>query len=470
MASSKKRHPDSSPHSNEYCVVSPCRTARTVCCLPPCLPLNANWNTLVDHVESVLEKQIRPNQHLALGLSGGLDSVVLLDLLVQLRSRLQFRLTACHVDHQISPDSGRWVDFCRHLCERHAVELHVAKIHLPNRTGESLEALARTARYAEFERCEADWIVLAHHLDDQAETLLLQLLRGCGVDGASAMGETRRRFLRPLLDISRRALSEHAQISQLEWIEDESNQDTRFDRNFLRHQIFPLLEQRFPAYRETLARSARHFAENKRLQDEIASTDGQTSIHGNRLDIPFLSQLSDDRARNLLRYFLKLHAIPAPSESMLQEMLHQLLIAKRDAEIRFSLGKLSLRRFRNQAWIVPDSHGRPPSQSALGEKLALKPALGQGICLEKLGKGVLSVRSRAGGERLRPDCRRPSRTLKHLLQEAGIPPWERGGHWLLYCDDKLVAVKGIGIDCAYQASQGEPGLMLEWAGWVSSDG
>lgn len=455
-------------------------------------PEPAHNDELVSFVESVLGKRVSPNQHLTLGLSGGLDSVVLLDLLIRLRSRLPFRLSALHVNHQISPHSGRWADFCRDLCERHAVELTVVKIKLPGQTGESLEAQARAARYAEFERCAADWIVLAQHLDDQAETLLLQLLRGCGVDGASAMGESRRRFLRPLLDISRRALSEHAQANKLEWVEDESNQDARFDRNFLRHQIFPLLEQRFPAYRDTLARSARNFAQSKRLQDEVARLDGLASIHDNRLDTPILSQLSDSRARNLLRYFLKRHAIPAPSETMLQEMLQQLLTARQDAGIRIPLGALSLRRFQNQAWLVHDGHDEPsphfvkltltslvqrsasqimgclsatrfaPLQPASGKTLALRPTQGQGISLKKLGKGVLSVQSRVGGEKLRPDCQRPSRTLKHLLQEAGIPPWERSEHWLLYCDDKLVAVTGIGIDCAFQASSEEPGLALEW--------
>ncbi|MDP2829605.1 MAG: tRNA lysidine(34) synthetase TilS [Sulfuricellaceae bacterium] len=437
--------------------------------------MNATRNTPLAHVESVLKKRVHPNQRLTLGLSGGLDSVVLLDLLSQLQHPLQFRLTALYVDHQISPHSGRWGDFCRRLCERHAIELNIVKVCLPSQTGESLEALARAARYAMFEQCEADWIVLAHHLDDQAETLLLQLLRGCGVDGASAMGETRRQFLRPLLDVSRRALSDYAQVRKLEWIEDESNQDARFDRNFLRRQIFPLLEQRFPAYRETLARSARHFAESKHLQDELAQADGVTSIQPNRLSIASLSQLSDGRARNLLRYFLKYHAITLPSAVKLQEMLNQLLNAKQDARVSFALGSLSLRRYNGMAWLVSACNAAEAvmiSRCWSGEKhitltewgktLGFRMAQGEGISLEKLRLGVVNIQSRVGGERLKPDCQRPRRTLKHLLQEAGIPPWARNQQLLVYSSEKLVAVMGIGVDCEFQARPDEKGIVLEW--------
>ena len=304
---------------------------------------------------------------------------------------------------------------------------------------------------------------------------MLQLLRGCGVDGASAMGETHRQFLRPLLDVSRRTLSDYAQTHKLEWIEDESNQDTRFDRNFLRHQIFPLLEQRFPAYRETLARSARHFAESSHLLSEVATSDGLAAIRQNRLSITCLSQLSVARARELLRHFLKLHGVLAPSEVRLEEMLRQLLNAKQDAKIHFELGTMILRRFNTEAWLTVAS-GQPArvffSQRwneerqvylpALGKTLEFRPAIGMGISLNLLQQGPVNLQSRVGGEALKPDCQRPRRSLKHLLQEARIPPWERGGLPLIYCDGRLAAVMNIGIDCEFQARPGEKGVVLEW--------
>jgi tRNA(Ile)-lysidine synthase len=278
-----------------------------------------------------------------------------------------------------------------------------------------------------------------------------------------------------LLGVSRRTLSDYAQAQQLEWIEDESNLDTRFDRNFLRQQIFPLIEQRFPAYRETLARSARHFAENKCLQDEVAQADGLSAIQQNRLSIASLSQLSDARARNLLRHFLKCHAVVAPSEIRLQEMLDQLLHAKQDARIAFELGSQSLRRYNGEAWLLLAEataeigaislRWRGETQITLGESgktLGFRVAQGQGISLEKLRRGEVSIQSRVGGEKLKPDCQRPRRTLKHLLQEAGIPPWARSHQLLVYRNQQLAAVMGIGVDCEFQARTDETGVVLEW--------
>lgn len=425
------------------------------------------------HVAQFLDKRVQPGQHLVLALSGGVDSVVLLDILADLRGPLQFHLSAIHVNHQLSPHASDWVAFCAARCQEYGVSLEIASVTV-SPSGDSLEAAARAARHTALAQSSADFIVLAHHLDDQVETLLLQLLRGCGVAGASAMAEENQRLLRPLLELPRTALEHYARQHKLAWVEDESNLDTRFDRNFLRHRLLPVVEERFPAYRETLYRASRNFAESAYLQDELARLDGAKAIDDKKLSVTALARLPPPRARNLLRHYLKQHGIPAPSAIRLEDMLHQLLNAKRDARVKIPLGAFELQRFLDRAWIIP-ALAPPPSPFCypwrgenevqlpeLGGVLKFWPAHGQGISLARLQQEHVTIRIRQGGERLRPDGTRPSRSLKNMFQEAGIPPWSRQTLPMLYSGDNLAAVVGIGIDCRFQAQLDEPGVMLEW--------
>ncbi len=429
---------------------------------------------LATQVAQALIQRVRPGQHLTLALSGGLDSVVLLDLLTQLQQTLQFRLSAIHVNHQLSPHATAWADFCSALCQSHSIPLDIAVVQVAFQKGDSLEEAARSVRHEALQRSAADFIVLAHHLDDQAETLWLQLLRGCGVDGASAMAELNDRQLRPLLKAPRAQLEQYARQRGLSWVEDESNLDTRFDRNFLRHRVLPVLEERFPAYRETLTRASRNFAESALLQEELARHDASGAIHDKRLSVQALTHLSVPRAKNLLRHFLKLHGISAPSATRLEDILHQLLNAKQDARIKISLESSELRRFLGHAWIIPAPHQPDPGLcyvwrgenelelSELGGTLIFWPVHGQGISRSRLEQAPVNLRLRQGGERLQPDCKRPRRSLKTLFQEAGIPPWTRQTLPLLFSGENLAAGLGIGIDCSFQADPDELGIMLEW--------
>lgn len=400
--------------------------------------------------------------------------MVLLDILVRLRAQLQFRLSAIHVNHQLSPHAGEWAEFCAGLCRARGLPLEIVPVSLDLQAGESLEAAARNLRYQALARSGADFIVLAHNLDDQAETLLLQLLRGCGVEGASAMAEEHGRLLRPLLEIPRSAVERYARQHDLQWVEDESNLDTRFDRNFLRRSLLPLLDERFPAYRETFARASRNFAESAGLQDELACQDALHAVADGRLSAQALARLSPPRAKNLLRHFLKLHGVLAPGAARLENALRQLLSARQDAQIRIPLGSFELRRYQGQIRVVPGMSAPPPDLryawrgeeeldlAELGGTLKFWPVHGQGISLASLQREAVSIRARQGGERLQPDCKRPRRSVKHLLQEHGIPPWEREHMPLLYSGENLVAAMRLGVDCAYQARADEPGILLEW--------
>jgi tRNA(Ile)-lysidine synthase len=238
-------------------------------------------NSISSKAENVLREQVQRGNRLVIGFSGGVDSVVLLDLLVPLSTQLQFELSAIHVNHGISPHSDEWSNFCHQLCRSRRILLETARLKINREPGVSLEAAAREKRYRIFATLQADYVVLAQHLDDQAETLMLQLLRGAGVKGLSAMPVVRSvragmkdpwpttsertpvagisaspLILRPLLEVSRREIEDYAQEHALQWITDESNDDTAFDRNFLRHEFFPVLEKRFPSYRKTFLRSS----------------------------------------------------------------------------------------------------------------------------------------------------------------------------------------------------------------------
>jgi tRNA(Ile)-lysidine synthase len=370
----------------------------------------------------------------AVGLSGGVDSVVLLH---QLRDR---GVAAVHVHHGLSPNADAWAEFCRKLCKRLAVPLAVVKVKVQKR-GKGLEAAAREARYGAFRKAKADVIALAHNLDDQAETVLMNLLRGAGMRGASGMAEQSRlgakTLWRPLLSISRKEILAYARQHGLEWIEDESNADQALTRNFVRRSVAPLLEQKFPQWKQSLARAARHFAKKGAGREE------------------------------LLRAFLRSKGLKAPSEAKLAEMLKQLaargprtLIEHDGARLRVYRDKIHFDQARES--FVPICWQGERRLEVPGGELRFKRVRGAGIDCAAIGDAACSIRRRSGGERLQPHPRRPRRTLKNLFQEAGVPPWERERLPLLYCGNALVWAARLGVDERWRASGASYGWVPEW--------
>lgn len=448
-------------------------------------------NALLAHVFAVVRHHVGCGDRLVAGLSGGVDSVVLVDVLRRLARTLDFALTALHVNHQINPAAGRWAAFCRAYCKRQGVPLKMVKVNVP-RTA-SLEAAARSARYHAFAAAGADFMVLGHNLDDQAETVFLQLLRGAGVKGVSAMpvmrgearGEKREEksrltrhaspltpaILRPLLDIPRSEINAYALSRNLKWIEDDSNSDVGFDRNFMRHQVLPVIARRFPAYRTTLMRASRNFAEAAELLDELARSDAHVSATG--LRIASVQSVSVARAKNVVRHFLATHGVIMPNAARLAECVRQLR-QPRASRVAVDLGEHELRRYADELRVV--AKASPPASDLcrvwqgetrmyvpeLGATLVMKRRRGAGVSLAKLRTAPVTVRVRQGGESLRPHARRPRRSLKNLLQEARLPPWLRDRLPLLFCGDALVYVPGIGIDTAFGAARDEPGIEPCW--------
>ena len=427
-------------------------------------------------VAACLERHVRQGERLAAALSGGIDSVVLLHLLQDLSRHHGFRLSAIHVNHGLSPHADDWQAFCRSMCQSLGIPLEVKHVDVGDVAAAGLEATARQARYAAFASVDADWLVLAHQRDDQAETLLLNLLRGAGLAGASAMpivrvfpGRPWLRLLRPLLKASRAEVERYAREWQLAWIEDESNLDVRHARNFLRRSILPQLRDRFPGCDAALARAATHFAEGEALLSRLAEIDARTVLRDGRVAVSELQRLDEARARNLMRHVLKDAGMAMPDEVRLREALRQACHAAADRRVSVDLGECTLHRYRGELWLTPE----PTLPAATGwhgeERLAwgrdtlrFDRVQGGGIGMEQLAGAAVSIRTRKGGERFRPDARRPRRELKKLLQEHGVPPWQRETLPLLWCGGDLVWVPGIGIDCAWQCRKGEAGLLPVW--------
>jgi len=430
-----------------------------------------------ERIEDEITPLLPPQSSILVGLSGGVDSVVLLHLLCKLSLRASWQLSALHVHHGISPNADQWSDFCAELCTSLQIPLSIEHVDIAPLRSHGIEAAARKLRHAAFAKQQCDFVALAHHADDQAETLLLQLLRGAGLRGVSAMPQLSRSYagpsmVRPLLHCSRLEIISYAAVHQLKWIEDESNADEFYPRNFLRHRVMPVLEEKFPAYRSTLSRSAAHFAEASMLLDELAEQDAVQAIDEGTLAVSVLRKLSHQRGKNLLRFFLNTKGVQMPQALRLDDMLHQLCDAREDAAVCISCGEHEIRRYLDRVF-VQISLGDFDRNTVLewkGETALDWPALkaqlrftrthGQGISLEKLQREPVTFRMRQGGESLRPEVRASTRSLKNLLQEHHIPPWQRPRIPLLYSGDELVWAAGVAIDADYQAHGNESGVLV----------
>ena len=419
---------------------------------------------------------------ICVGFSGGLDSTVLLDWLADEAEATGRKVTALHVHHGLSPNADQWVRFCERFCANHGVPLTVEYVRVNAASPEGLEGAARSARYAVYAARPEPVLALAHHLDDQAETVLLQLLRGTGLKGIAALPEMRPlrgtavRIWRPLLEIPRRALAARAQDRGLRWIEDESNESVQYDRNFVRAKVTPLLDERFAGWQESVARFARHAGAASELLDQLASVDGVPQKPGEPFALS--AALSGERRANALRAFLARNFVAMPSEARLAEMARQLFEARDDAQVRIDHGGVSLVRFQgcarierglarpafasDPAWRVA---WRREAELDLGPgrgSVRFDAAVGEGISADIATRGDWYFAARTGGETIRLGTERPTRTLKNLLQEREVPHWQREKLPLLFHDGRLVWVPGVGIAAEYACDRGQEGFVPSW--------
>ncbi len=399
-------------------------------------------------------------------LSGGLDSSLLLELCARLNPSQP--LHAIYIDHQIQAPSADWGEHCRRHCERLNVSFDILRVNPES----SSEASARAARYQAFESVlmPGDCLLLAQHADDQTETLLLRLLRGAGVAGLAAMPQRRSLgkacLLRPLLERSREELEQAAAELGLSHIEDPTNQQDHYDRNWLRLNIVPKLKQRWPDLLRRARETSALMSDTEQLLRECAEDDLRPveQVQG-RLNISTLRQLSETRQRNLLHHWITQRTGLRLSRQRLLSLQHAMLVEREDAEPQEHLANFQLRRYRDQLFLLP--YPLPAADQGtdvfitVGQSIDLPSGQLRWVCAEKgFPAGlVLRLGFRQGGERLRPAGRGGSVSLKQLLQEAGLPPWMRSIQPILWADGEILALPGI---CLCEFPLVENGLLPQW--------
>ena len=415
-----------------------------------------------------------------LALSGGLDSCVLLHALHRLSSELSAEVKAIHINHGWDPKAQEWAHFCQAICNELGIPCQVIAIDARPPPGESPEAWARQRRYQAMERLlsQGEMVLTAHQQDDQAETLLLQLLRGAGPRGLAAMPrciEFGPGWLgRPLLDFTRDELNAYAIQEGLSWIEDPSNRNTRFDRNFLRQEIIPLLKRRWPNLSRTLARAAIWQADAARLLEDLARQDLEAvcSRQQGTLSVEALMQLETERRNNALRFWFRNKGLPMPSADQLNQLCQDALKAGWDATPCLRWRGAEVRRYRDNLYALPPLPPHDPKIVLPWDLVTPLPLPLGTLRAERVhGTGLkatlgdhkkITIRFRQGGEHCRLQGRLHTRSLKHLFQEAGIPPWQRDRIPLLYLDNKLAAVAGFWVCHPFGAEAEEEGWRILW--------
>lgn len=426
---------------------------------------------------------------IAVAYSGGLDSSVLLHLAARHCRAAGHGLHAFHVHHGLSPNAGHWLAHCRREADALGVIFDAREVELRQVADHGTEQAARLARYdALAGMCEQHQVAVlltAHHQDDQAETVLLQLFRGAGLRGLGGMAPLHedhellgegRALLRPLLDCSRVALEHYAREHAIAHVDDESNADTRYRRNAIRQRITPVIDDHFPGFAATVSRSARHLQSAQRLLGDLAAIDLATCGQGGALAIDKLRALSMERVDNLMRHWLLLQgAEHLPSEAQLLQLREQVLTARPDAHPVLEICGLVLLREKGSLSVAPSFlAGEPPAYEIIvewrGERkmelpswhgaLSMKQGDGLGIDPELFSANQLRIVARVGSERLKLDLNRPSRTLKNLFQESGTPARIRPWLPLVYVGNQLAFAAGLGVDARLANHAG--GVSLGW--------
>jgi tRNA(Ile)-lysidine synthase len=414
-------------------------------------------------------------------LSGGLDSTVLLSAMGALRSQGAIaELRAIHVDHGLHPDSRFWSEHCSALAARLGVGCAVTRVEATAAPGDSPEAAARAARYRALATAlrPGEILVTAHHADDQLEGVLLQWLRGGGLRSIAGMRPVTPFgpgwLARPLLAFPRTDLAAWADREGLDWLEDPSNRDLRYDRNFLRHEVLPGLRGRWPAAARTVGRVAEQAAEMLALDAQAAEVDLGVLCDGDTLSLPRLRMLPAARQRRAVRAWLSRRGLPVPSAATLETLRHDMLSAARERIPETHWPGASVHRYRDRLYAEPDvadagawlpGTWQPGETFDLGSagRLELRPADGAGLARERLVL-PLRVTRRAPGGTFRPAGSQHRRPLGKWLQERGVLPWRRELLPLLWSGDDLVAVGDLACGGPAAARDGEASWRIVWHG------
>ena len=413
-----------------------------------------------------------------IALSGGVDSMVLLDLLSKAK-RSSDVIKAIHINHNLHESSKEWVDFAKDACKKYKLPLIIESIN-PKQEGFGLEAEAREQRYKKFKEIILDneCLLTAHHLDDQIETTLFRIFRGTGLDGLRSIRKKAKfgkgLLCRPLINIPREAIEQYAKLNDIKWIEDPSNKNIDFDRNYLRNNIVPSIKKRWPNAQKTITRLSSLAENNQKLLHELAKEDIGEIEKFNVLDIGILSNKSSLRINNIFRFMILKNKMGIPSLKVLENGIETLINAKSDSPI-ITWDGFSIRRYKNtlyffnpdlkqdeirplkMKWFIDETINLGGNRGSIQARFIK----GQGIALNKCPKS-LEIKYRKGGEQIKPSVHKITKSLKNLFQENNVLPWVRDQIPLFYLDEELISVGDLWLNQDYKAKEQEDGFLISW--------
>ncbi len=432
------------------------------------------------NIEAIFSKEIGSlvSRKFLLAFSGGVDSVVLLDLLVNVLKESD-ALRIIHINHNLNEHSNDWAQFSSEICEKYDLPLICESVE-PKRHGKGLEADARELRYQSFRDVIQDdeYLLTGHHQDDQMETLLYRIFRGTGIDGLMAIRREikfGKGFLyRPMLNISREKIEEYAQLKNLKWIYDSSNDDSSYDRNFLRKDIIPLIKKRWPSVENKVSRLSVIAEQNQLLLNELATEDVGQLKNYNHLDIETLSEKSYPRIINIFRFMIKKNNMSVPSMQVLNEGIKTLMHSKSKSP-SMTWNDNTIRRYKHRLYFLNSALNSPNDLSNemswdikktinLGKNLGSIQARflnGEGISLNRCPSN-LAIKYRKGGEEIKPSGHKITKSLKNLFQENNVLPWVRDKIPLIYVDQELISVGDLWFNQDFKASANEDGFLITW--------
>lgn len=431
---------------------------------------------LLQQVEqSYLACKFKKNIHFLVGVSGGVDSIVLAHSLLQLKKNYPIQISVIYIDHQLNPRAKRWGQTVQKFANNNDVEFLCEKISIENDLKLGIEGAARKKRYEAFAKNKKDFLVLAHHEDDQFETLLLQLSRGAGLKGLSCMAELdeSRKIWRPLLDVPKTTITAYQQMHQLTYIEDDSNLNNQFDRNYIRNRVIPVIKKRFPLMAKNANRSVKHIADHYLQQkDVIKQSYSQAITKESSLRGDFIKELDDLNLTQLIRFWLDEHQILMPSTRVMSQIIKQVRTLDAESNIKIKIQHHTIQSYNQQLFIVSDDVLNFPQliwkdddviKLQQGHFIFFEKKMGEGLSKKLLEGGqVLISKPKSMSQKLRIHDKQPSRDLKYLFQKHKVPTWERLSYPCIYIDNSLAAVIGIGINPEVQAKRNEMGYVITY--------
>ena len=428
----------------------------------------------------IIERQIKPllPNKFCIAFSGGMDSTVLLHVMKNIIDE-KSQIRAIHINHNIVDNSKVWSKTCKSICKNFGIDIEIISLEVTH-NGYGLEAAARDERYEKLKEklYENEYLLTAHHEEDQMETVFLRMARGTGLDGLQGINEKysfgEGIIFRPMLEVSKTSVMDYAKEHQLKWVEDSSNQDTHFDRNFLRKKIIPQFRERWPSIASSVSRLSQLSAQNIKILNQIAEEDIGPIANMNELPLAKLLDKSFERANNMLRYIILANGMSIPSMKTLQDGLKEMLDPETDKSV-IAWKDYCIRKYKNHLYFLSNSDLEPNKVDVripweigktvnLGENIGTIEATfiyGDGLSIEKC-KNKLTISYRQGGELIKPIGHRINKSLKNLFQENQILPWMRDKIPLIYYQDELVSVADLWFNQNYVASQNEAGFVVNW--------